>query len=82
MPTSTYKCPNCNQGNLYMNEIKTITFRPHISDSGPVIVDITGIAKCNSCDAEYKLDAKDIHPATGKDVFYEPEKHSSSLEEN
>lgn len=82
MRTLTYNCPNCYQGNLYIDEIETVNFRPYTNDRGPVIVDITGIAKCNNCDAEYKLDGRDVRPATEKDVFYESEKCSSSLEEN
>lgn len=60
MQTLTYNCPNCHQGNLEIWEIDSVMFEHTDDHNGPVRVNLTGTAKCNNCDAEYWMDAKDV----------------------
>ena len=78
MQTLTYNCPNCHQGNLRIWIVDSVTFEAKEGACGPVKVNLTGTAKCDSCEAEYKMNALDVKKWETLNV----KKCNSSLEEN
>ena len=60
MQTLTYNCPNCHQGNLSIWIVDSITFEAEEGNRGPIKVNLTGIAKCDNCEIEYKMEALDV----------------------
>ena len=65
MQTLTYNCPNCRQGNLGIWIVDNITFEGEEGKSGPVKINLTGVAKCNNCSVEYKMEALDVKKYNG-----------------
>lgn len=60
-----YNCPNCHQGNLSIWIVDDITFEVEEGTCGPVKVNLTGIAKCDNCEIEYKMEALDVKKCNG-----------------
>ena len=55
VPTSTYNCPACGQGDLIMTEFNDVVFEPNEDYIQPVKVNITCICECTNCKTVYKL---------------------------
>ena len=54
MRTLTYNCPCCKNGFLQLTEIRTVELLE------PNKANIFGVVKCDYCEEEYYLTAKDV----------------------